>query len=185
MPENILSVREIQEKDIDLIAQYWLNSDPSFLISMGVDLDKIPTREQLKQMLLTQINTPIEEKRGYCIIWELDGKQVGHSNTNPTVFGEEAFMHLHMWNGTGRKKGLGTELVRMTLPLFFKNLKLKRLISEPYALNPAPNKTLSKAGFEFVKEYITTPGSLNFEQPVKRWELSYERFKSLYNTSDT
>ena len=180
MPKNILSVREIQEKDIDLIADYWLHSDPAFLMSMGVDLDKIPTREQLTQMLLSQINTAIEEKRAYCVIWELDGKQVGHSNTNPTVFGEEAFMHLHLWNSDGRKKGLGTELVKKTLPLFFKNLKLKRLFSEPYALNPAPNKTLQKAGFEFVKEYITTPGYLNFEQPVNRWQLSYERFKSLY-----
>ena len=180
MPENILSVREIKESDIDLIADYWLNADPSFLVSMGVDMDKIPTREQLTQMLLTQLNTPIEEKRAYCIIWELDGKQVGHSNTNPTEFGEEAFMHLHLWNGVGRKKGLGATFVKMTVPYFFNNLKLKRLFSEPYALNPAPNKTLPKAGFEFVKEYITTPGSLNFEQPVKRWELSYEKFKTLY-----
>ena len=180
MPENILSVREIKETDIHLIVNYWLNADPLFLKSMGVDLTKVPTREQLTQMLLTQLNTPIEEKRAYCIIWELDAEPIGHSNTNPSTFGEEAFMHLHLWNGAGREKGLGTAFVKMTLPYFFNNLKLKRLFSEPYALNHAPNKTLQKAGFEFVKEYITTPGSLNFEQPVKRWELSYENFKNLY-----
>lgn len=38
--------------------------------------------------------------------------------------------------------------------------------------NPAPNKTLKKAGFELVKEYVTTPGPINFEQPVKLWCLS-------------
>jgi hypothetical protein len=34
-------------------------------------------------------------------------------------------------------------------------------------------------GFAFVKKYITIPGKLNFEQPVNRWELSYDSFKSM------
>jgi RimJ/RimL family protein N-acetyltransferase len=68
----------------------------------------------------------------------------------------------------------------MTLPYFFDSLQIKRLYSEPYALNEAPNKTLERAGFELEKEYITTPGSLNFEQPVKRWVMTKERFAALY-----
>jgi RimJ/RimL family protein N-acetyltransferase len=179
MIENGLSVKEIQPTDIDAIAQYWLGAESSFLISMGVDLNKLPTRDQLTRILLEQIKAPIEEKKSYCIIWQVDGKPIGHSNTNPTVFGAEAYMHLHLWDAKVRKRGFGAELVKMTLPYFFENLKLKKLISEPYSLNPAPNKTLQKVGFEFVKEYTTTPGSLNFEQIVKRWELSYEKFKQL------
>ncbi|MFN2437858.1 MAG: GNAT family N-acetyltransferase [Chitinophagaceae bacterium] len=179
MIENILSVREIQEADIDAIVEYWLGSERLFLISMGVDVNKLPTRDQLTKMLLEQMQTPIEQKKSYCIIWQVDGKSIGHSNTNPTVFGKEAYMHLHLWDTKVRKKGFGAELVKMTLPYFFETLKLNKLISEPYSLNPAPNKTLEKVGFEFVKEYITTPGSLNFEQLVKRWELSYEKFKQL------
>jgi RimJ/RimL family protein N-acetyltransferase len=185
MIENVLSVREIQQTDIDSIAQYWLNADTSFLISIGVDLNKLPTWDQLAQMLSSQINTPIEEKKSYCIIWEVDGRPIGHSNTNPTIYGKEAYMHLHLWDNKVRKRGLGTELVKMTLPYFFENLKLRKLYSEPYALNPAPNKTLQKAGFEFVREYTTTPGTLNFEQPVKRWELSYEKFKQLIKKNGT
>jgi RimJ/RimL family protein N-acetyltransferase len=104
---------------------------------------------------------------------------MGHCNTNPTFFGNDAYMHLHLWNTDARQKGAGTTLVKMTLPYFFEKLQLKKLYSEPYALNPAPNKTLEKVGFELIKEYITTPGTINFEQPVKRWELSYERYKAL------
>ncbi|CAN5724849.1 hypothetical protein BH11BAC4_BH11BAC4_27010 [soil metagenome] len=180
MNESLLSVRELQASDIDLITQYWLNADPAFLTSMGVDVAKMPGAEEWKQMLSAQLTVPYQEKRSYGIIWEENGMPVGHSNVTPIAFGEEGFMHLHLWNGALRKKGTGTALVKMTIPVFFKNLQLKKLFSEPYALNPAPNKTLSKAGFEFVNEYITTPGYLNFEQPVKRWELSYERFKKLY-----
>jgi RimJ/RimL family protein N-acetyltransferase len=64
----------------------------------------------------------------------------------------------------------------MTLPYFFQNFELKNLYCEPYALNPAPNKTLKKIGFQFVKQYVTIPGSLNFEQEVNRWELKFEDF---------
>ena len=86
-------------------------------------------------------------------------------------------MHLHIWDADARKKGVGTELIKLTLPYFFENCKLRQLYCEPYALNTAPNKTLEKAGFVFVKEYVTTPGMLNFEQPVNRWEMSYESYK--------
>jgi RimJ/RimL family protein N-acetyltransferase len=88
-------------------------------------------------------------------------------------------MHLHLWNSSARQKEADAALVKLTLPFFFENLRLKDLFCEPYALNPAPNKTLAKTGFEFVKEYITIPGALNFEQPVYRWQLTYEKYKTL------
>ena len=52
MNENFkIKVREIELKDIDLIADYWLESEPDFLINMGVDLNKLPTRSGLRKML--------------------------------------------------------------------------------------------------------------------------------------
>jgi RimJ/RimL family protein N-acetyltransferase len=179
MSDPILAVREIQEQDIELIVQYWLNADPSFLLGMGVDSSKIPSKEEWIQMLREQLHQSFEEKQSYCMIWLVNGKAVGHSNVNKIKFGEEAYMHLHLWNSDIRKKGSGTELVKMTLPYFFKNLKLKKLYCEPYGLNPAPNRVLDKVGFTLVKEYTTTPGWLNFEQPVKRWELSLEMFRKM------
>jgi RimJ/RimL family protein N-acetyltransferase len=180
---TVLSIREIQHSDIPAVVNYWTSASDAHLRGMGVDLEKMLTAEQFSQMLEKNINTPIEQRISCCVIWEADGKPVGHSNTNPTKFGEEAFMHLHLWNSDSRKKGLGTDLVRLSLSYYFGTLKLKRLFCEPYALNPAPNKTLEKVGFEFVKEYITTPGYLNFEQPVKRWLMSRERFEQLNNLS--
>lgn len=173
MNENFtIKVREIELKDIDLIADYWLESEPDFLINMGVDLNKLPTRSGLRKMLTEQINTSIKGKKSYALIWELDGNQIGHSNVNDIEYGKQATMHLHLWNSNNRKKGIGTELVRKSLPFYFERLKIEKLICEPYALNPAPNKTLEKVGFEFVKKYRTIPGSLNFEQEVNRWELT-------------
>ena len=52
-----LNVRAIEIKDINLIADYWLKSEPEFLVNMGVDLEKLPTREGITKMLTEQINT--------------------------------------------------------------------------------------------------------------------------------
>ena len=179
MPENILSVRELQKGDIDLITDYWMNSDPVYLQDMGVDINKMPGRNEWKEMLSEQLNQSYKEKKSYCIIWQVDNKPVGHSNINKIIFEEEAYMHLHIWNAGIRKKGYGIAFIKMTLPWFFEKYKLKKLYCEPYALNPAPNKTLEKAGFEFVKENITTPGWLNFEQPVNLWMMGHDRFKEM------
>jgi RimJ/RimL family protein N-acetyltransferase len=169
-----LSVREMQEKDIDLIIHYWLNSSPAFLEGMGVDRSKMPGKDEWIVLLSQQLQQSYKEKKSYCIIWLVDDKAVGHCNVNKIIFGEEAYMHLHIWNDNIRKKGSGSSLVKMTLPYFFKNLDLKKIYCEPYALNPAPNKTLEKLGFSFEKEYVTVPGFLNFEQPVRRWVLTRE-----------
>ena len=176
-----LTVREIQQSDIEPLSDYWFKSSPGFLIAMGVDLSKMPTREEWKEMLNEQLGQSYQEKKSYCIIWLLNDEPIGHSNVNRIIFAEEAYMHLHIWKPGNRTKGLGLQFVKMTLPFFFQNMKLKKLCCEPYSLNNAPNKTMEKLGFEFIKEYITVPGFINFEQPVKHWELTYEKFKQLYD----
>jgi RimJ/RimL family protein N-acetyltransferase len=174
--QSISDVREITIPDIELIINYWTNASDEFLTAMGVDLLKMPGKEFWNQMLTEQLTLPYKEKKSYCIIWMLNGKPTGHSNVNKIIFGEEAYMHLHIWDQSIRQKGLGQNFINMTLPYFFEKLELKKIYCEPYALNPAPNKALKKAGFEFVKKYLTTPGFLNFEQVVNQWVMTFEKF---------
>jgi RimJ/RimL family protein N-acetyltransferase len=174
-----LAVREIQKEDIQSVTDYWLRSTPAFLEGMGADPAKLPDEADWYRMLMQQIETPYEEKQSYCTIWLVDDKAIGHCNVNKIVFGREAYMHLHLWEKEYRKKGVGTALVKLSLPYFFRNLQLKTVYCEPYALNPAPNKTLEKVGFHFIKEYITVPGAINFEQPVRLWKMTEERFRLL------
>jgi RimJ/RimL family protein N-acetyltransferase len=89
-------------------------------------------------------------------------------------------MHLHMWRKDVRKNGHGLELMRMSIPYYFNEFKLKTLYCEPYALNEAPNKTLPKLGFDFVKRYDTIPGWISFHQPVNRWKLDEDKFRKLF-----
>lgn len=175
----MLSVREMEQRDIQAIADYWLYAEAAHLLRMGVNIARMPSREKWEQMLTQQLAQDYRSKGSYCMIWELDGKAIGHNNVNKIIFGSEAFMHLHIWDQALRLKGNGAQLVKMSLPYFFKNLELQAVYCEPNALNDVPNKTLERVGFKLVKEYITIPGYLNDEQPVKLWELSREDFEKM------
>ena len=177
---DLISVREMKESDIQHIVDYWMNAKPDYLEGMGADINKMPPASSFFNMLYQQLKTPLTKRKAYVLIWELDTKPVGHCNLNPVQFGNEANMHLHIWSSGHRKRGIGVELVKQSIPYFFHNFHLKVLFCEPYALNPAPNKTLEKVGFTYVKEYSTIPGSINFEQLVKRWQLTKQDFQELY-----
>lgn len=172
-------IRELQVSDIPLLLDYWYNSDAAFLRGIGADKNKLPSRNDFNRMLKSQIDTALKDKKSYALIWELDGRAIGHTNVNKLVFGKHAFMHLHLWKNPNRKKGLGSVFVKESLPFYFENLKLQKLFCEPYALNPAPNKTLKKVGFRFQKRYKTNPGSINFLQEVNRWSMTKKQFLEL------
>lgn len=174
MDKPTLTVKEIEHKDVKLIADYWFNADREYLINMGVDIEKLPAKEDFTAMLQTQLTLPYEEKKVYGVIWYANDKPIGHSNINPLEFGNHGYMHLHIWDKQYRNNGFGVDFIKMSLPYYFNNLKLKKVYSQPNAFNPSPNKTLQKAGFKLIKEYITIPGSINFEQAVKLWEADSE-----------
>ena len=179
--ESSVSVREMKHSDIEYLANYWYTSNSKHFEAMGANKDKLPKKSIFIKMMKDQINASVENKKSYALIWEIDKTRIGHSNVNNIVFEKEATMHLHLWNLHNRKKGIGTALVKKSLPYYFKNLRLKKIICEPYSLNKAPNKTLEKVGFSFVKKHITIPGNLNFEQEVNRWELTLKSFNGWDN----
>ena len=167
-----LNIRELQVNDIEKIVDYFIDADAEFLKAMGADKSKLPKREKWIKKLESEFKKSYENKEFYYIIWLLDNQVVGHSNVNNIEFEKSATMHLHLWNNSKRKSGLGLEFLRLTIPYYFKNLKLEKLICEPSSNNIAPNKVLKNLGFELVRTYDTTPGWINFHQTVNRYELT-------------
>lgn len=172
----IISVAPAKPEHYESIVDYFLKGDLEFLNGMGVDPKRLPSRETWLAMLYENHVKETREKSIFYVIWHLDGKAIGHSNINKIIFGQEAYMHLHMWRPATRQRGLGLELVKRSIPYYFNEFRLKNLFCEPYALNPAPNRTLKKVGFTFEKEYETIPGAISFLQPVNRWIMTYEKF---------
>lgn len=176
-----LSVREMKASDIELVVDYFVNADADYLQGMGADKDKLPDRSTWISNLIKELNKPIKEKGNYYILWLLNGEPIGHSNINKLAFGSHANMHLHMWRSDNRRSGCGLDLLKLTIPYYFDNFGLKKLICEPYALNPAATKVLEKLGFEFIKAYDITPGVICFHQTVNRYELTKDQFYNPLN----
>ncbi len=176
----MITVREIQEKDISNVVGYWKNSTPEHLKAMGIDISELYALDNLEEYLKKQISANYSEKSALFMIGVIDNKAVGHCYVNGIKFKEEASMHLHIWDSNSRQKGLGIQLVQKSIPFFFDKLELKNLLCEPYFLNIAPNKTLEKIGFEFEKRYITIPAGWNFKLEVNQWKLTRNKFKKLF-----
>ena len=172
-----LSVRPLIITDIPVIVEYFLDTDPKILVAMGIDLSKLPKRDEWIALLYKNFEVETKKKSFYYSIWLEDGKAIGHSNINWIKYGEEAFMHLHVWKPDQRKKGLGVKFLMQSIPYYFREFELKRIYCQPYIHNPAPNKILTKLGFEFIKKYECTPGWINFPQEVNLYELTKKRFE--------
>lgn len=153
------------------VLDYFLDADEPFLRGMGVDPQKLPQRAAWLARLLPDLTRPDEQKRTFYLGWDHDGVRVGHSNVNPLVYGDHAYVHLHLWDPRARCAGLGTKFFRRSVEIFFRRFALQRLYCEPYAENPAPNRVLAKVGFRLVKRYRTTPGLINYEQEVNRYVM--------------
>lgn len=173
-----LTVREWQPHDIENIVDYFYKAEVNYIRGMGADKSKLPAREIWVGELDLEHEKLFQEKGNYYIIWEIDNKAIGHSNINNIKFGKSATMHLHIWNDDHRKSGHGLVFLKQTIPFYFKNFQLEKLICEPYAENPAPNRTLKKLGFELIGRFYTTPGKINFPQWVNRYQMTVEFLNS-------
>eukprot|EP01031_Cornospumella_fuschlensis_P038201 gene38201-46417_t len=140
---------------------------------MGVDKEKL-LGANLAAIITDQLSVPYESKRIYFLIWMDGEKAVGHSNVNKIAFGQEAYIHLHLWHPSDRQKGLGSEFLRQSAAHFFYKLQLKVLYCETHALHGAPNRTLPRAGFQLSGAYEGTPGMVSLFQPVNVWKITKE-----------
>jgi len=160
--------------DYERLLDYFLTADEPYLRGMGVDPQKLPRRAAWLERLLPDLTRPDEDKRTFYLGWDYQGNRVGHCNVNPLVYGDHAYVHLHLWDPAFRRAGLGTEFFRRSTEVFFRRFALRRLYCEPYADNPAPNRVLTKAGFRLVKRYRTIPGLINSEQDVNRYVMEHD-----------
>ena len=166
-----LTVREMMSSEVNIIIQYFQNSTPEHLETLGVDPSRLPPAESWRERLQRECTLPIEQRTVMLGIWLSDDQPVGFSTSDKIRYGEQAHMHLHVTDPERRHQGTGVECVRRSADIYFERLKLKRLFCEPNAFNVPPNRTLQKAGFKYLKTHMTVPGPLNFHQAVTRWVM--------------
>ncbi len=166
-----LVVREMQPAEVGIRIDYFHDSSDEHLLKLGVDRASLPSRGAWRSSYLEDFARPIEDREGLALIWELDGRPTGFSSADRIVFGQEAFMHLHIVSPELRHQGFGAEFVKESARQYFRMLQLERLYCEPNAFNTAPNRTLQRAGFHYLFTHETQPTPINFHQATTRWML--------------
>ena len=166
-----LVVREMQPAEVGLRVDYFHDSSDEHLRKLGVDRASLPTREAWRASYAADFVRPMADREGVALVWELDGRPVGFSSADRIVFGQEAFMHLHIVIPDLRQKGLGSEFVGESARHYFRVLQLERLYCEPNTFNTAPNRTLQRAGFRYVFTHEAKPNPINVLQTTNRWIL--------------
>jgi RimJ/RimL family protein N-acetyltransferase len=164
-------VRPMEIAEVDLRIDYFHDASDSYLTKLGVDRALLPSRETWRESSAKDLAQPPAERDSYRLVWELDGRIVGFSSVDHIDFGEQAFMHLHIFEEPDRRGGLGTEFVRLSAAEYFRAFELRRLFCQPNAFNVAPNRTLQRAGFRYVFTEEMQPSDINFLQPITRWVL--------------
>jgi [ribosomal protein S5]-alanine N-acetyltransferase len=160
--------------DYEGMVDYFLGGSDAFLRGMGVDPALLPTREAWLASVLADSAKPDAERDRIYVAWLYNGRLVGHSSVNNIRVGVDAHIHLHLWEPSLRKEGLGMNFFRLSVNYFMRRLNLQRLLCTPYAENPAPNRVLEKLGFTFVARERTIPGTTHFEQDVNVYEINRE-----------
>jgi len=163
--------RLMRLEETSAIIQYFTTATPEHLELMGVDPSRLPALDAWRARYAREFELPPAKRGSLLVSWLLDNEIVGFSTADKIAFGEQAHMHLHIIEPERRRLGLGVNCVRQTVAIYFETLQLKQLFCEPNAFNVAPNRTLQRAGFRYVKTHMTVPGIINFHQPVTRWVL--------------
>ena len=163
------TIRIMHLDEVGIIINYFHSATLEHLELLGVDPALLPQKKEWKAMYEAEYKHSIEKRTVLAVIWELEGSPVGFSTADKILFGKQANMHLHIVNPELRKNGIGSQCVKETVHLYFKVLELKQLFCEPNAFNVAPNRTLQRSGFKYVKTHQTIPGPLNYHQTVNRW----------------
>jgi RimJ/RimL family protein N-acetyltransferase len=166
-----LTVREMQLDEVETVIRYFHESPVEHLEMMGVDPTKLPDPAIWLARYSDDYKRPVEDRKTFLVIWLSDDTVVGFSTADRIVYGQEAYMHLHVLSPDQRNRGIGAACVRGSARIYFDILKLERLYCQPNAFNVAPHRTLQRAGFKYLKTFKTVPGPLNYRQAVTRWVL--------------
>jgi len=122
-----LCVREMKIEETEIIINYFRQSTAEHLELLGVDPTRLPDPVRWRAFYAHEYSQPIEQRKTLLVLWQLDGAAAGFSTADKIIYGQEAYMHLHIINPQQRKTGIGTACVKETARIYFSSLKLLRL----------------------------------------------------------
>lgn len=140
-----LTLREINEGDLDFIHQLHSLPEVDQYNTLGIPENKLATKKLMSEWLEAMVQTP---KNRYVFLIENRNQEpiglFGLNNGKPNYAKAEIWykLHPHFW-----AKGFATEAVKMVLHFCFKELQLHRIEAGCAVGNTGSIRVLEKAGF--------------------------------------
>jgi RimJ/RimL family protein N-acetyltransferase len=156
-----LSVRPLAAEDFDCFINYWLRLSDAEIERMGVAVDRVPSATQMRSDLEGTLTAQNNAVHSFVLAWCADGQAIGHSSLKDIVPGNSGSIHLHMWRADLRGKGHGAHLFCLAALDLYGRFKLKRMVCEPKADNPSPNRLLQRIGFPLISTRIGRSSELS------------------------
>lgn len=146
-PVNNLHIRPIRSEDAASLNRYWESNTADDLERMG-ELNR-PDLKMTQAFIEAFCASPLDPRTTEedIRIWCVDESPIGYSTLKSIRFGDEAQIHLHVWDKTQRRKGFSSFLFCQTALAFIEAFELKRLYCQPHVGNPMPHGMLRKIGF--------------------------------------
>ena len=177
-----LRVRPISEKDNGFI-NYWLQLSPDEIERLGVAVDRLPSADEMRSGLRANGKSASGTVATFVLAWVVDGEAIGHSSLKDIVPGESGRIHLHMWRPDLRGRGLGPRLFCLSALDFYGRFRLERIICEPKADNPAPNRMLQRIGFPLVESRIGASSDISTISRLNCYEIRREIAENFLRTN--
>ena len=169
-----LSVRPLAADDFDDFINYWLGLSQAEIGRLGVAIDRVPSASRMRSDLEAMFIAPDDGVRSFVLAWCINGEVIGHSSLKDIVPGDSGSIHLHMWRADLRGKGHGPHLFCLAAVDFYKRFKLRRIICEPKADNPPPNRLLQRIGFPLMSTRTGRSSELSAICKLNRYDIVRE-----------
>src|SRR5215208_6894818 len=152
-------IRDIEESDLEILLSYWHDTDPAYLASIGVNLEKLVTKEVTRSRFLASIPGAQEPRERATFVVTSDGQLVAYTNLNFKSM-DEVYVHLHTLVRSPLAKALTYHLFPEMIRILFNCFPITHLTMQTSPENININRFLGKFGLVPSRVYLETPDGM-------------------------
>lgn len=171
---HLVSVRDISEKEISSVLNYWFHSPPGFIEGIGVDMAKMPQESDMKKNLTQKIleNKKLPTSKLNALAIVCDGQAIGFHTISPLIENDHGIFHAHIWDPAYRGQGIGKQSYPQACQIFIERFHLKRILFKTPIFNIAAVRTKESLGIRCIGEEIIGFGIIKENTLAKVFELT-------------
>jgi hypothetical protein len=154
-----VTIRDLEESDVETLVSYWHDSDPAYLASLGVNLSKLSSRDQTRDRFLSSIPGSQEVPDRATFIVTSGGRPVAYTNLNFRSM-DEVYVHFHTLERGPLVKALVYFLFPEMIGIFFSRFPIAQLTMQTSPENRNINRFLENFGLVPRRAYLLAPDGM-------------------------